>query len=154
MWTEPVMEARLSEVDVAAIGVDRFSGGQRLYLRSRPDGRGISLPLTPAEATALLTRFSEGATVEDTPYAVIAALFRDNGLTPLRVVISPVDGSSGLLYHDGVEDRLLEMSAAEGVVLAAYLDLPLMVEGHLLVDIDPELVARRRRMDVLYLGTV
>jgi hypothetical protein len=46
------------------------------------------------------------------------------------------------------------MSCGEGAVLAAYLDLPLMVSQRHLYNIEPELVSRRRRMDVLYFSKV
>jgi len=148
------MDTGLSEVGIAAIGVDRFSGHQRVFLRHRSEGPGIAVPVSAGQATALLLRLEEGAPVDESPYVTVAALLHDNGLTPLRVIISPIDRSAALLYHDGVEDRNLEMSCGEGTVLAAYLDLPLMVESRLLVDIEPELFSRDRRMDVLYFGTV
>jgi hypothetical protein len=154
MWTELAMNTGLSEVTVAAIGVDRFSGDQQVFLRNHPNGPGIAIPLTPGQATALLLRLEQEGPVDQSPYATIEMLLRDNSLTPLRVVVSPIDRSSAMLYHDGIEDRQLEMSAGEGTVLAVYLDLPLMIEDRLLHDIEPELVSRRRRMDVLYFSTV
>jgi hypothetical protein len=154
MWTETAMETGLSEVTIAAIGVDRFSGDQRVFLRLQPGGSGIAIPLTPGQATALLLRLEDGSPADQTPYATVEALLRDNSLTPLRVVVSPLDRTSALVYHDGMEDRHLEMSCGEGAVLAAYLELPLMVETRLLHDIEPELISRRRRMDVLYFSTV
>jgi hypothetical protein len=53
-----------------------------------------------------------------------------------------------------VEERHLDVSCGEGTVLAAYLDLPVMVDRHLLADLEPELVSRRHRMDVLYFSRV
>jgi hypothetical protein len=148
------METDLREVAIAAIGVDRFSGNQHVFLQSGPDGQGLALSLTPGQATALLVRLEHGGTADHSPYATIAALLHDNGLTPLRVVVSPIDEASALLYHDGFEDRVLEMGCGEGAVLAAYLDLPLMVSQRHLYNIEPELVSRRRRMDVLYFSKV
>jgi hypothetical protein len=154
MWTEIAMETGLSNVAIAAIGVDRFSGDQQVFLRQQSGGTGIAIPLTPGQATALLLRLEDGSPTHQTPYATVEALLRDNSLTPLRVVVSPLDKTSALVYHDGIEDRHLEMGCGEGAVLAAYLDLPLMVETRLLHDIEPELESRRRRMDVLYFSTV
>jgi hypothetical protein len=148
------MKTDLKEVGVAAIGVDRFSGDQQVFLRSDTDGSGLAVDLTPGQASALLLRLEQEATPEESPYATIAALLHDNGLTPLRVLISPHEKSASLLYHDGVEDRGLTMSCGEGTVLAAYLDLPLLVCSQALYDVEPELISRRRRMDVLYFSTV
>ncbi|MFP4373909.1 MAG: hypothetical protein ACLFPO_06250 [Spirochaetaceae bacterium] len=154
MWTEPARETGLSEVAIAAIGVDRFSGDQRVFLVNGASERGISVALTAGQASELLLRLERGGTVEQSPYATVVALLHDNGLTPLRIVVSPPDRQASLLYHDGVEERQLLVSCGEGTVLAAYLDLPLMVDRRLLADLEPELVSRRRRMDVLYFSKV
>jgi hypothetical protein len=148
------METDLKEVCVAAIGVDRFSGDQQVFLRSQGQDAGLAIDLTAGQATALLLRLEHDTAPEQSPYATIAALLHDNGLTPLRVLISPAEKAASLLYHDGVEDRGLPMSCGEGTVLATYLDLPLLVSQDALYDIEPELVSRRRRMDVLYLSKV
>jgi len=148
------METGLNEVVIAAIGVDRFSGDQRVFLMDGTTDTGVSIPLTAGQASELLLRLEQGGTVEQSPYATVVALLRDNGLTPLRVVVFPREKQASLLYHDGVEERHLDVSGGEGTVLAAYLDLPVMVDRFLLTDIEPELVSRRRRMDVLYFNRV
>ncbi len=148
------METGLNEVVIAAIGVDRFSGDQRVFLMDGTTDTGVSIPLTAGQASELLLRLEQGGTVEQSPYATVVALLRDNGLTPLRVVVFPREKQASLLYHDGVEERHLDVSCGEGTVLAAYLDLPVMVDRSLLTDIEPELVSRRRRMDVLYFNRV
>ena len=148
------MQTDVSEVTIAAIGVDRFSGNQSVFLTAPRSRQGVSVSLTAGQATALVVSLEDGDAPEQSPYASLASLLRDNNFIPHRVLVTPVSTGSTLFYHDGVESRRLEMSAGEGTVLAAYLDLPLLVPADVLDDLDPTLVSRRSRMDVLYFSTI
>lgn len=148
------METDVSEVTIAAIGVDRFSGSQCAFLTAPRSRLGVSVALTPPQATALLVCQEDGGAPAQSPYATLASLLLDNNLTPLRVVLSPGSASSALLYHDGAEIRRLETSDGEGTVLAAHFGLTLLVPAHFLKDLDPTMASHSSRMDVLYFSTV
>lgn len=148
------MQTDVSEVTIAAIGVDRFSGNQSVFLTAPRTHLGVSVALTAGQATALVVSLEDGDAPEQSPYATLASLLRDNNFIPRRVLVTPASESSTLFYHDGVENRCLTMSEGEGTVLAAYLGLPVLVPADVLGDLDPTLVSRRSRMDVLYFSTI
>lgn len=148
------METDVSEVTIAALGVDRFSGSQCAFLTAPRSRLGVSVALTPPQATALLVCQEDGGAPEQSPYTTMASLLWENNLTPLRVLVSPVSASSELLYHDGAEIRRLATSDGEGTVLSAHFGLPLLVPANLLKDLDPTLASHSSRMDVLYFSTV
>jgi bifunctional DNase/RNase len=129
------MDKDFIEVRVSGLAVAPEDGMPMVLLLDKEEKLGLSLPIGPAEASAIITELEGLCPPGPLTHDLLASVFREGGFSLERVELfgeRASDATSRLVYRRGLSRRSRSLRPSDALALALRLEAPVYARRPLL----------------------